>query len=184
MRIFVREELDGCAVVRAEPRGRVADPATQNDQVDEREHRDSRATRRGRAVVAPFDETRPDDHVAIAFLEAGQQRRDVIRRVLSVAVELHGDVMAVALRKQEAALHGSADAEVEGKIEQPRSGVPGDRSRIVRRAVVDDQDIRRRIAVPKAADHRGEVRFLVVRGNDEEDAAHESSIASRERLLG
>lgn len=142
--------------------------------MNERENRDSCATRRRRAVVAPLDETRPDDHVAVAFLEAGQQRQDLIGRVLSIAVELHGDVMAVALCEQEAALDRSADAEVEREVEEQRAGAPGDCSRLVRRAVVDDQNIRRGVAVAKAADHRGEIRFLVVRGNDEENAAHDS----------
>jgi len=177
VRILLCEKFDRVAVVHAEPGRGIADAASNDDAMRERENGDARASRRGRVIGAALDETRADHHVAVATLEAREQRRDLVRRVLSIAVELDGDVVTVALCVQESRLHRSTDPEIEREVDEQRAGATRDAGGVVGRAVVDDDDIRGGIAFANAADHRREGRFLVVRGNDEEDAAHDSSIA-------
>ena len=50
-----------------------------------------------------------------------EQDRDVARIVLPVAVDLHGDVIAVLERELIAGLHGAADPEVERVADDPRA---------------------------------------------------------------
>ena len=118
-----------------------------DDAIREREDGDARAARDRRAVVASLDETRPDDDVAVSALEASEQRLDLFGRVLSIAVELQRDLVSVSLRVQKARLHRSADAEVEGEVDQQRSVAFRDAARVVGRAVVDDEDVGRGVAI-------------------------------------
>ena len=63
------------------------------------------------------------------------------RVVLAVAVDAHGDVVAVLEREPEARLHGAADAEVERQAQHVRALRRGDVRRAIGRAVVDDDDV-------------------------------------------
>ena len=75
------------------------------------------------------------------------------RVVLAVAVDLHGELVAVLERVAEAGLDGAADAEVERQAEDVRARRGGDRGGAVGRAVVDDDDLEARVEGADLVDH-------------------------------
>ena len=74
-------------------------------------------------------------------VEVVQQVGDVARVVLAVAVDLHGDVVAVLERVLVARLDRAADAEVERMADDARAGGARAVGRVVRRAVVDHEHV-------------------------------------------
>ena len=69
-------------------------------------------------------------------------RAELRRVVLAVAVDAHGEVVAVLERVAEAGLHGAADPEVERQPEHARARrSAATLGRAVGRAVVDDDDV-------------------------------------------
>src|SRR5512139_3576026 len=92
--------------------------------------------------------------------------------MLSVAVELHGHVVAFPPGMAVTGLDRTADPEVEGQAGDAYTGGPGDRSGPVPRPVVHDEDIPFREMGPEVLDDAGEA-FLLVKGrNDDEGPGH------------
>jgi hypothetical protein len=65
--------------------------------------------------------------------------------VLSVAVDLDGEVVVLFERVAEARLHRGADPEIERQPKNMCAAIGGDVRGVVARAVVDDDDIEARI---------------------------------------
>ncbi|GAP57733.1 hypothetical protein AHiyo1_06500 [Arthrobacter sp. Hiyo1] len=86
------------------------------------------------------------------MLQSGEHLADVPGIMLPVGVDLDHAAVAEALRVFEAGAHGTTDAEVEGKVQDCRSGFGGNFRGGVGGAIIDDQ--------------------YVVRASDAEDFAH------------
>ena len=124
-----------------------------------------------------LQKSRAGDHVErrLAF-EPLEQRVDVARVMLTVAVDLHGDLVAALERIDVAALHRAADAEVERQPQHARAGVRRQRSGRVLRAIVDDQDVEIGRAAPDLADGARDDLTLVVCGNDGKETVHRAGV--------
>ena len=72
-------------------------------------------------------------------------RGELRRIVLAVAVDADSEVEVVLERVAEAGLHGAADAEVERQAQHPRAGCARDLGGAVVRAVVDHEDLELRV---------------------------------------
>ncbi len=95
-----------------------------------------------------------------------QQRRDVLRIVLAVTVEPHDAIVALIERKPVAHLHGAAKAEVMGQLQEFGSGFDSGRGRVVRRAIVDNNNQRIRHDAAHRLDNRADRGLLVVRRDE------------------
>ena len=82
-----------------------------------------------------------------------ENRVQLARIVLSVAVDLHGDVEAVGERVAVAGLNGAPDAEVERKAKKPGAGGLGDFPGPVVGSVVDYQDLEAGVDASNLLDH-------------------------------
>ena len=92
---------------------------------------------------------------ASSFAELG-------RVVLAVAVEPDGELVAVLERVLEAGLDGAADAEVEREPDDRGAMRGGDAGGVVRRAVVDDDDVEGRVVGADLVDDAADRALLVV----------------------
>ena len=174
LRVVVR--VVGCEQADAEPvhgpeaRGRVGDALAHDHRDECREDPDSDPAAEGASVVAVSDEAGADDHVRAPVDDRLQQRRDLVRIVLAVAVDLHGEVEAVLERVLVAGLDRAADPEVEGEPDDPRARLGGEPGGRVGRAVVDDEDLEFRVDRADLAHDGGDRAGLVVRRHDRQPA--------------
>ena len=122
-------------------RGRVGHAAPRRDgrYVAEEDHADAAEERRD--VAQPLLEARPDADVRVPARDPVGERGDVGRIVLPVAVELDEQVVAGPDRVLVARLERDAVAHVERVAHDRRAVRARDLGRLVRRAVVDDDDV-------------------------------------------
>jgi len=113
------------------------------------------------------------------LLQLAQQLVYVAGVVLAVAVDLHGHVIALLERIDVTALHGAADAHVEGQAQHLRRGRPGVRGGAVARAVVDDEHVEVRRAAPDLLHGARDDLALVEGGHDRQITAHEARFGLR-----
>ncbi len=168
-RVVAREQRDGGAVERLEPGGGVRDPLPREERDELREPRDPEPPAQRRPVAAVLAvEAGARDDVRLVARERREELRQLGRVVLSVAVEAHGEVVALLERVAEPRLDGRADPEVEGKADDDRAGGGSSLGSPVTRAVVDDDDVDAGIELPDSRDDRAD-RLLLVEGGDDRD---------------
>lgn len=94
------------------------------------------------AVGVRIEEARSGDHVQLGVpLQALEQLAYVAGIVLSIAIYLHRDIVAMLLGVDVAALHGDPDAEIEGQAQDRGARRPGPFGGAVGRAVIDHDDV-------------------------------------------
>src|SRR5207248_6521017 len=98
-----------------------------------------------RAVPRASGEARADGDVGLAGKHRLEDRSELPRVVLAVAVEAHGEIEVVLERVAEAGLDGSADPEVEREPDHLRPSGAGDLRGPVGGAVVDHDDLEARV---------------------------------------
>ena len=89
--------------------------------------------------------------------------------MLTVGIQLDGDVEIVAAGVLEAGLNRGADAEVERQADHARPGGQRKLARRVGRAVVHHEDLEARIELADLRDHRRHRALLVECGKDRQE---------------
>lgn len=87
-----------------------------------KDHDADAARKRDVHRLTRVEEARADDHVSPAFLQHAQECGDLLRIVLTVAIQTNDVVVMVLPGKLQAGLHRAADAEVEGVTHDLRAG--------------------------------------------------------------
>jgi len=138
------------------------------------------AGKRGPVRADAVDEARPDHEVRLTALERREQRRDLRRVVLPVAVQADGPVEPLLERVPEPRLHGAADADIEREPEDRRPARFRDGRRVVRGGVVHDDDLRRGTGCPDLVDDPSDRAGLIEGRDDGHDrrARHAATPAS------
>ena len=160
------EERDALSVHRPEPGRSVRDLLADDGRNHQREQPDPEPARERRLVAAAAREARPDAQVGLAGYDRRENRRQLRRVVLSVAVDLDRDVVAVLECEAIARLHRAADTEVEGEAKHVGTAIGSDTRGAVRGAVVDHDDVEARIERAELVDHAADGLFLVQCRND------------------
>ena len=116
--------------------------------------------------------TAADDHVGTPCQRL-EQHGNIARIVLTVSVELEGALVPLLNRPTEPCAKSTTDSQVEGQADDDGPVTPSHRRSVVRRAIVDHQDIGvgdgPHQLVQRAANGLG----LLVRRNDgKQSAAH------------
>ena len=135
------EEADRRTVERLEARRGVGQPLMGDPRDDPGEDADAGPAGSRRPVAARGQEARADREVGLARGDRRDDRAELSRVVLAVAVEPHGEVVAPLPREAEAGLDGPADPEVERQPDDVRAGRGRDLGGAVGRAVRDDHDL-------------------------------------------
>ena len=170
-RIVRGEELDRAAAGDAKTRGRIGDARTAAQSQEPGEIPDSRATDGGRAEAVGTEIARTDDEVGFALFDGRARRGEKLRIVLTVAVDLRRDPVAVLARPEVPRLHRSADAEILREPQDDRALLSRRARGFVGRAVVDDARVPTRSVAAQRLQHAREVPRFVERRDDDE-AAH------------
>jgi len=104
-------------------------------------------------------------------LYAGRRCRDACRIVLTVGVDLHGDLEAVLERIAEAGSHRAADPEVEGENSDSGSGPSGLIGGPIARTVIDDEHARTRQLREDLGDDVRHGRLFIERRYDHQQSS-------------
>jgi hypothetical protein len=165
----MRESVDDFFVGGAEAGGTVGDEQAAEHVEDGFEQPRAEAAHDRLVIMPGLEKARADDEVAIAAGEVIDEFDDFGRAVLSVAVDLDGDVVAVQCGVAVAGLHRAANAEVEGQRDD--DGGRGDAfGGVVGRAIIDDEDVVAGQSAGEAVDESVDRSALIERGNDREAA--------------
>ena len=99
--------------------------------------------------------------------------------MLAVPVEAYGDLVSLVARVPEPGLDRATDADVERQREDFRAVRAGDVDRVVRRRVVDDDNVDVRVERADLVDDATDRACFVPRGNDRDQAVgHAATPAS------
>ena len=125
------------------------------------------------AEAGPFaaHEARPDRHLAALALQGVQNRGDVARIVLPVAI--HADHILIAKLEREfvAGLHASAQPQMVRQSEHPRAGFFGPRNGRVAGAIVYHQDRHAGQHGLDLGDYATDRAGLAIGGDEDQQAA-------------
>jgi len=174
MRIGRRKELDRTTIPDPESRGGISDSLMQRVGQSDCEQLDSDPPGDRRLVRAfSTDKSGSADNVRCATrLHRAKQRLQCDRVMLSVAVDLSHEFVAVVACKKEACLHGAPDAKIERQTDHKRASGKCARGRSVIGAVVDDDDIAWRRTLSHASyDRRDGVCFVIGRDDNQKIGA-------------
>ena len=130
------------------------------------EEPDSKPAHHWGAVHAALAEAAANNHVCVIGGKRLEQPTKLARIVLSVAVDLDGDLEAVIPCVLVSRLDGGADADVVGKAHDECSGALRLAPRAVRRPVVDDENLEPGVKSTDLLDDAADRRGLVQGGND------------------
>ena len=182
VRVVAGEELDSAPVGHPEARRRVGDPAPDDQRQHDREDQVAEPAPDRDLVARVLEEAAAADHVGLAVrAQRSEHVLEVLGLVLTVAVDLGGDVVAVSERVLEAGLHRPPDPEVEGVADDRRVCGLGLGRGVVGRAVVDDQDVEARRGALDVAHDLGDHSALVIGGNDRQLAQLIGGCGAHER---
>jgi hypothetical protein len=126
-----------------------------------------------RPIAAQPCEAGADDEVCVTGEKRREDHAQLPGVVLTVAVDLNGDVEAVGERVAVAGLHGAADAEVEREPQHSRAGCLGERAGAIGRAVVHDEHLESEIDALDLLDDAPDCRRLVQSRHDRDALLHE-----------
>jgi hypothetical protein len=171
VRVVAGEQLDRPAVGEPEAGGGIRDALAGDQRQQPGEDPDPHAAVQRRAVARGLREPRAVHEVdRVVGAEDVGQRLDLRRVVLTVAVDLHRELVVVLLRVDIAGLHRAADAEVERQPHDHRARPLGAARRVVGGSVVDHQHVELGRVHAQPADDAGDGARLVVGGHDGEAA--------------
>ena len=146
------EREDHLAVGRTKSAGAIGEVHADQHPDDPAQHEAAELADEGLLVASFLQEPRADDQIGVVVEHALDQAANFRRAVLSVAVDLHGDVISMQGGVAIPRLHCAADAQVE------RQAYHGDATRhlahgVVGRPVVHHQDVKLRQRLAKPSDH-------------------------------
>jgi glycosyltransferase involved in cell wall biosynthesis len=143
VRVVRGEEGEAASVQGPKRRARVGQGLPHDRGDDRREHAHPEPTETRGAVAPDAGEARADDDIRLPRDQWLENRAQLTWIVLSVTVDLHGDVVPVAERVAVAGLNRSADAEVERQSDESGTHGLGDLRGAVVGTVVDNEDVER-----------------------------------------
>ena len=166
MGIVGGEQSDALPVDGAETRSRVGHLLTNDDRDNHREDLDPETAHEGRLVATPVSKARADAEIGLPGQNGLQNRRQLSRIVLAVAVHLHRDVVATFECESIAGLDRATDAEVEGQTQHVSSAIRRDPGCSIRGTVVDHDNVEPGVERVDLVDHPADAPLLVQRGDD------------------
>ena len=168
VRVLRREEAQRLPVDPPETRCRVAHALAHHQRDDRSEEV---GFRRGEAACPGSrrpDEARADDEVGPSVEDRLQRPADLARVMLSVAVDLNRQLKAVLERVLVPRLHGAADANVEGEVQDGGTTPCGNSRSSVLGGVVHDHNVQINVRGADLLQHGADRVLLVVGRHDRE----------------
>jgi glycosyltransferase involved in cell wall biosynthesis len=186
MRVIGGEQRETASVQCAKRRARVGQGLANDHRDDRRENVHPQPPETCCSVASRSCEARSDDDVCLAGNQRLEDQVQLAGIVLSVPVDLDGDVETVGKRVAVAGLDRAADSEVERKPEKPSAGGLGDLAGSIVGPVVHHENLETGVDVSDLLDDAPDRFCLVERRNDRDPPSREEPVfeRSRKRLNG